>query len=359
MTQQNNTNKSIKQLKVFAGVCLILLLVPILITLVVDPFFHYHAPLQGFPYVVDHQIDQNPGMASHMTYDSFITGSSMTVNFDADDFSKAFGKTIKLNYDGAYPKNLSIIMDRIFDPKSLARKQGPVKNAFIGLDLLTLTADPEETKFPLTDYLYDQNPFNDIRYLLNKDVFINYIAMPLLRGRGTELSKAYSMTWMTPDLMGRDYVVNGYVPAEKRDEETPKDALVEATKINLEQNILPYVAAHPETEFYFFFPPYSILFWNNVLNENMLEARLNQSVVIGETLLTYKNVHVFYFSNIEEIITNLDNYTDYTHHSAAISAYEERCFEDHSHEVQPGGMQAQVDEMRRIAKSYDFDALLK
>ncbi len=31
--------------------------------IVVDPFFHYHAPLPGFPYEVDNQLSQNPGLA--------------------------------------------------------------------------------------------------------------------------------------------------------------------------------------------------------------------------------------------------------------------------------------------------------
>ncbi|MBO6252421.1 MAG: hypothetical protein J6O49_02035, partial [Bacteroidaceae bacterium] len=34
----------------------------------VDPFFHYHTPDEGFPYVVDNQLSQNPGMATNMDY---------------------------------------------------------------------------------------------------------------------------------------------------------------------------------------------------------------------------------------------------------------------------------------------------
>ena len=49
-------------------------------------FFHYHRPLAGFPYLVDNQLSQNPGMAAHMDYDSVILGSSMTVNFNTDWF---------------------------------------------------------------------------------------------------------------------------------------------------------------------------------------------------------------------------------------------------------------------------------
>ena len=48
---------------------------------IIDPFFHFHAPVKDFPYVIDNQLSQNPGLARHMKYDSVITGSSMTANF--------------------------------------------------------------------------------------------------------------------------------------------------------------------------------------------------------------------------------------------------------------------------------------
>ena len=54
----------------------------------VDPFFHYHGPVEGFPYQIDHQLSQNAGMAEHMEYDSVLLGSSMTVNFEADWFKQ-------------------------------------------------------------------------------------------------------------------------------------------------------------------------------------------------------------------------------------------------------------------------------
>ena len=73
---------------VFAALIVICILV-----VTVDPFFHYHAPLKNFPYVVDNQLSQNPGMAGNMIYDSCIIGSSMTVNFDTDDFKQIKGMT--------------------------------------------------------------------------------------------------------------------------------------------------------------------------------------------------------------------------------------------------------------------------
>ena len=64
------------------------------IVVYVDPFFHFHTPVSGFPYIVDNQLSQNPGMAMNMEYDGCIIGSSMTVNFDTDDFKEILGSKV-------------------------------------------------------------------------------------------------------------------------------------------------------------------------------------------------------------------------------------------------------------------------
>lgn len=157
-------------------VSLIFILLTLAASLViwVDPFFQYHAPLADFPYLVDNQLTQNPGMAKHMDYDSVILGSSMTVNFNTHWFEELLGlHAIKLNYSGAYPKDQANIMDIIFE------SDHEVKFVFLGVDVTTYTGGVEETKYPLPTYLYDDNYFNDIQYLLNKDVLLNYVLRPL------------------------------------------------------------------------------------------------------------------------------------------------------------------------------------
>ena len=86
------------------------------IVVYVDPFFHFHTPVSGFPYIVDNQLSQNPGMAMNMEYDGCIIGSSMTVNFDTDDFKEILGTdTVKLSYSGAYPRDDYNILSFVFD----------------------------------------------------------------------------------------------------------------------------------------------------------------------------------------------------------------------------------------------------
>ena len=58
---------------------------------IVDPFFHYHKPLDGFAYELANERYQNDGIVKHFSYDTVITGTSMTANFKTTDCDAFFG----------------------------------------------------------------------------------------------------------------------------------------------------------------------------------------------------------------------------------------------------------------------------
>lgn len=322
------------------------------LVLYVDPFFHYHAPLSSFPYLVDNQLSQNPGMAKHMSYDSVILGSSMTVNFNTHWFEEQLGlNTIKLNYSGAYPKDQSNIMKLIFG------SDNQVAAVFLGIDVMTYTGGVEETKYPIPEYLYDDNYINDMRYVFNKDVVLNYILRPLADPDKTDLATVYA-SWWTDEYYNKQWVMHNYESPVRIEEETPADAYLESVGKNLEINICPYIEENPETVFYIFFPPYSILYWNDVVCENHLEATMAEYQYIAETMLSYENVRVFFFPNQEWIVTDLDNYADYSHYHRDINYYMTQCFADGSCEVTSGKeMEQALEKMRLLIDDYDFETL--
>ena len=338
---------------VLAGLCAMAALVAY-----VDPFFHYHAPLTDFPYIVDNQLSQNPGMARNMTYNACIIGSSMTVNFDTDDFKDICGfDTLKLSYSGAYPKDDSNILEIIYDEGSLSRKTNGMDAVFFAMDIPVMAADTDTVKYPRPEYLYDDNIFNDVKYLLNKDVLFQYIFRPIVQGKGSDLSEIY-FSWWTPEYYNIQWVMHTYEEPEKVDEEMAADTLIPATQENLDVNILPYVEAHPETEFYFFFPPYSILYWHNVMQENTLEATFTQYQYVADRLLDYDNVHLFYFQDMEEV-TDLNNYADYSHYKPEINKYMVECFKKGDHEIKSTKeMEDALSKMRAIIDGFDFETLL-
>ena len=321
----------------------------------VDPFFQYHKPLTWFPYLVDNQVNQNPGLAKHMDYDGILIGSSMTASFNTDWFEELMGmKTQKLSYNGSYPKDLSNIMQLVFDAKG-----DQVKAVYMAVDQSTFSADPEETKFPVTDYLYDDNVFNDVPYLLNKDVLLDYILRPLAdRKDASDWAELYK-PWWTDEYYNKANVLMYYEAAEEKQEEEAlaADYFKDAVEENLQKNILPYIEAHPETEFYIFYPPYSILFWNDVTWEKELEAVIGRLEYMTERLLNYENVHVFNFLGKEDIICNLNNYADYMHYHKNVCRYITECFATGENELHPESYGQAFDEIRTLAMSYNYPAI--
>ena len=334
-----------------AAVCLFLLGIMALVVYV-DPFFHYHAPLENFPYLVDNQLSQNPGMAKNMQYDSVILGSSMTVNFNTNWFEEQLGlHTIKLNYSGAYPKDQSNIMKLIFESGN------QVEAVFLGIDVMTYTGGVEETKYPIPEYLYDNNVINDIQYIFNKDVVLNYIFRQVADPDKTDLATVYQ-SWWTDEYYNKQWVMHNYEQPERVAVETPADAYLESVEQNLAASICPYIEQNPDTIFYLFFPPYSILYWNDVICENHLEATMAEYQYIADRMLAYENVRLFFFPNQEWIVTDLNNYADYSHYHRDINYYMTECFADGNCEIMSEEeMKQALDEMRLLIEKFDFEEL--
>ena len=370
-TEYGKKNPFRRMAVLFGTAVLVMLLAVGALVVFVDPFFHYHKPLAGFPYQVDNQLSQNPGMAKHMEYDSVLLGSSMTVNFNTNWFAELMGlKTLKLSYSAAYPKDQANIMEIVFD------SDHEVKRVFLGIDVITYTGGVEETKYPIPEYLYDDKLLNDISYVFNKDVLLNYILRPIADPEPTDLATMYA-SWWTEEYYSTDWVLLNYYEPEQVAEETPADDYIPRTALNLDKNICPFIEANPETEFVIFFPPYSILFWNNVLRENHLEATIEEYRYIAERLNAYDNVEMYFFPDREDIVLDLNNYADYSHYHPDFNRFMAECFVDGTGLVSKENglpeyatldqkkryenaktIDSYLTHMRKIVAAYDFDKLL-
>lgn len=323
------------------------------LTIYVDPFFQYHKPLPWFPYLVDHQVNMNPGLAKNMDYDSVLLGSSMTVNFDTDRFVEEMGLTTqKLSYNGAYPKDQSNIMEIVFEEKGDA-----VTDVFLGIDEMNYSADVKQTKFPIPEYLYDKNYLNDVQYIFNKDVFLNYILRAYVDQKDkTEWNKIYPMWWQDEHYQ-KAIVLMYYEPAEESDTYVEPDTYISAVEANLSQNIIPYIEAHPDTTFHIFYPPYSILYWYDAIRQQELDAVIEKYRYMTNRLLEYDNVKVYFFQNQEEIICNLNNYADYTHYHGSICNYMVQCFANGQRLVTEDALEEELSVLRDLTENYDYEAI--
>ena len=356
-TSDKNTRGAGKRfLAAFFAVVLCGLLLSSAIVAAVDPFFIYHDPIPSFPYVVDNQLSQNIGMAEHFTYDSVITGSSMTMNFNTGDLTELMGLSpLKLTMNGAYPRDISRILDATF------RGKNDLKAAFIAIDPSTWTADEDETKYPYPEYLYDRNPLDDVKYLWNMDVLLHYCIRPMAEREPTDLRTVYSTDWEDDMYYTLDWILDHYDEPEPADEETPEDAYAAGTLRNLDVNLLTRVREHPETEFFFFFPPYSVLYWHNAEVEGHLDATLAQERLIAQTLLAEPNVRIFMFQDLPDIVTAVDGgYMDEIHFRPWVNRYMCECFADGTCEVTDvTDMDRRLANTRGIIENFDFERILK
>lgn len=321
----------------------------------VDPFYQYHKVWFGLPVILENAVYQTPGAARNLSYDSVIVGTSMTENFHASWFDELGWNTVKLSYSGARTNDLQAILTQVF-----SREESPA-NMLIDINDYQLTV-PAWTAFAeRPDNLYDTCVLNDASYLYNQDILLMSIQRitDKLQGRKSNLDTAY--TWEDSSLFGAQITRN----AVRKDRQSALEStgeIVDLTEMlrccdeNLDQ-ITPFIEAHPETEFYIFYPPYSMLYWEQKKYNGTLDEMLMVYQHSMERFLSYENVQVYDFQTETNIISNLDNYRDAAHHRPEWNRYIFECIRDGKNRVTKENLSAYIDEMDQIANEFDYDAL--
>lgn len=163
-----NSNKFVKTVLVGTGTLLILAGG---MTAVIDPFFHYHKPLKQLEYPLERGKERylNNGIIQNFDYDAAITGTSMMQNFKTSQFDDLFGThSVKVTLTGDTYWAIDEEIRTIFDNKS------DIKYIFRCLDYNKIFDDKSDYNYDnVPTYLYDNNIWNDVQYLFNKDIFID------------------------------------------------------------------------------------------------------------------------------------------------------------------------------------------
>ena len=284
----------------------------VFLTYYVDPFFHYHAPTDGLEYPLWTERYQNDGIARHFEYDTIVTGTSMTENFDTDKFDELFGtKSVKLPLSGASYREINDQLVRAYTYND------NITTVFRCLDLSDMASDKDSLNYDeYPDYLYDNDIFNDVSYVLNKEIFYDYttyVFQFMSEGGKTTPMKTYKVWSYTKTAKE---LVENY---EKKTCESITTGLseeeVDLLYGNLYQNVIATVEAHPETHFIFYFPPYSILWWyDQVGSGNYAKAVETQKRAI-DLLLEYDNVELYSFFDDYVFVGTLGYYVDSVHYN--------------------------------------------
>lgn len=296
-------------IRFLTGIAVLLALAAILVFLV-DPFFHYHGLWFGLKPVQSKDEFQVNGALEHLEYDAVMLGSSVAMNINSSSFDKAYGcNTIKAVAKGATCSTLYYYLDKAY-------KYRDIKYVFWGLDPDQLQYEyTEDSRQDQVEYLRDKNPFNDVNYLWNVDVIFKEIPYMITMSAHDDLDTGRAYDFTSTSVYGYDVAIAMHKPAGEIKEMRSCDdeKYIKKREKNLDL-IEELVAAHPETEFKFFFTVASILWWDIHYRDGGMERYLATFERAVERLDAYDNV-TFYSGvfNDENVIMDLDRYCDYCH----------------------------------------------
>lgn len=350
-----------KDKRYFINTLLILTVLLVLlggITVVIDPLFHYHRPLEQIQYPIKNERYQNDGITKNFDYSAIITGTSMTENFKTSEAQQLFHESfIKIPFSGARYKEISEALGRALKANS------DVSIIIWGLDADALLADKDDARYDsYPTYLYDNNLFNDVQYVLNKEILFNYsiAAWRYTKTGGKTTTFDKYASWSHEYEYGKEAVESSYSRPIKNAE--IKEWTVDYMQMleeNLSQNVLALIEENPDVIFYLFMPPYSIYTWDRWNQYGEVSIQLEAQKRAIELLVEYDNVRLFSFFDNFEMICDLDNYKDAGHYSEDINSRILNWMANDEYRLTKENYQDYCERVEEFYMSYDYDSMFE
>lgn len=329
------------------------------ITAFIDPYFHYHAPLEYLQYPLNNQRYQNDGIAANFDYDTIITGSSITTNFLASECDELFdANSVKVSFDNASFTETSRVIRRGFEAGK------PIKLVISSMDDTWLFDERGHLNYDCPDYLYDRSPLNDTPYLLNKEIFCQAVLGVLdhtSQGMATTSFDEYSFWGNLPYVsFGRAEVMGHAMREPQRNSPLPftrelRQRLIE----NFAADAARLAQEHPDTRFVYFAPPYSIVHWNDLEKCGQLKRTFEAYELATQLLLEVKNIEIFALCADFDTTTNPDLYMDARHYAPEINSRILRQIRSGEYLLTRDNYKDIWQEIRDFYCFYDYDTLFE
>ena len=326
------------------------------VTVIIDPFFHYHKPLNALEYPMKYPRYQNDGIARNFEYDAIITGTSMTENFMVSEVNELWdANAIKVSYSGGsfyeIDQALRRALSRNSDVKLVIRC---LDNTFMGVP------SEGETYETYPDYLYDDVLWNDLEYVLNKEVLAKTIAV-LNYTRSGQKTPSFDeyLNWNDYQEFGKK-AVSKLVPIMERMEEhghLPEEDIA-IVKENVLKNVVETAKKNPHIAFYLYLPPYSICYWGSMERTGQMDYEIDTQRAAIEELVKVPNIKLFGFANCYDITLDLDNYMDAMHYGEEINSIMLKMMKEDLHLLTEDNYEEYLDELYTFYSLYDYDNLL-
>lgn len=313
-----------------------------------DPLLTAGALEEGGTALFVNERYEMAGLIRRQDYEDIVMGTSLVANYRASWFTQGTGrKTLKVTFPDGRLSEFEIALDLAF------RTHGTLNTVYFGLDPNVIIREDRGVELP--EYLYNDNPVDDLQFYLNGES-LALAVKSMLQGDGVKVTLDEAFIWDGKHKFSWFTALESYPRPEKVEEPLPAGAYLEAARENMDV-VCSWVEKHPDTQFKIWFPPYSILYWDKAQREGTTEAILAALEYACGRLLVYENVSVYSFLNDRWTTTNLEHYTDHVHCSSEVTYQTAQGMIHGDWRIWPEFYQGQIDELRQFVNSYDYDGL--
>lgn len=311
-----------KYIQRFLGLTLVLLTLMGAFMYLIDPWLYYRINPKN-NYWLDGAFVSS-GLVKNVEYDTAIVGSSYFQNFDMDWFrEKLEWKPVNLTIPG-----LDILENEMIINKVL--KEDKADRLVICLTDYTFEGTLQD-KDRMPKYLFDDSKINDLKYLYSYEAWMKFLPLDLATKAIDKVTPAFSekfSSMMDIDELGnkmQNYEYGKNVVIKQYEDVFKGKGRVENVQEAYEvmrENFYSYIENigikdNPDKEYIFVLPPYSILYWNIMSEQNKLEYYEKFERLMVDEFSKYPNVKVVDTYSIEGT-KNLDFYRDVTHFNTDI-----------------------------------------
>lgn len=314
----------------------------------VDPLLTARTLGEGETALFVNERYEMAGLIRRQDYSNILMGTSLAANYRASWFTEGTGeKTLKITFPDGRLSEFDTALDLAF------RTHGELSRVFFCLDPNLLIRPDQGSELP--EYLYNDNPVDDVQLYFNAESLALAVKSLILGEEAkTSLDEAYIWEGNTQFSIGD--ALAGYPRPEPSGTVLPDDAYLATAEQSMDV-VCGWARAHPDTQFIIWYPPYSVLYWDQADRLGQTEAILHALEYACGRLLACENVRLSSFLNAQGTITDLNQYADHIHCSTLVTRYEAEQVLAGEWTIWPQFYQKQIDELRQFVTSYDYDGL--
>lgn len=351
------------------GICLGAAAIFLAIFSTLDPLQFFHRASDAAGPLSANMRAQAAGILNTFDIDSIILGTSMLENTSAAEASaKLGGKFFNISLSGGTPVERAHILR-----KALKKD---LKNVVYSLDSYYIDCMERDGRLPT--YLYDDTPFNDLKYYASlgtlKKLFQPHMgltrhdhdrpnawfAIPAEKNRfgGIEQWVANKEDPHVKDFLQHDLSRAASLSAAAERREAHAAEREERARAYVEKYILDIIKGHDATNFYFIFPPYSRFYYANLRRNAPEDFFLHQEIVryLVERTKANKNIHIYGFED-QDFPDDMANYKDIYHYHQRFNSQFLDAIASGSHELTSENVEGYLQRCEQKAWDYDIPAL--